>query len=384
MLKVSKSILWLLLAVFFLLISSLLGTTSSEQEGHVLKIFTLPTILSQSAYICYFLLVLILILIGVFKFSKAWKIKTPIPILLLAYLILLIWSLVTNSDQVRYFTIFISVAFVPIGLLYVINRINYRAFALCTIVTLVFLLLLSIVFSILNFPMFSRVSGIHSNPNLMGMWLASILTVILYFNNNINRNLTFLIVASVVVLVILTGSRLALGVMLLIIIPYIASYKVSSLFVFSMLVILFYIFLQFFVSQIGFDLRAFEVGSAISDSGRAIIWERAIDCVYSEPLIGHGMFGAENCVNIGNVHNSYLRISVMLGIPLTIIFFSLFFYSLIKIFMMSSNPFIKSYFLGLPLAFFSEDYIVGFASPFFPFFIFILTLFLFDLKKTKV
>jgi hypothetical protein len=93
------------------------------------------------------------------------------------------------------------------------------------------------------------------------------------------------------------------------------------------------------------------------------------------------MLGAQNCVDIGNVHNSYLRVAVMLGLPLATTFFVFFFAFLAYVFILRVSPYIKFYFLGLPFAFFGEDYISGVASPFFPFFIFILALFLFDYKR---
>lgn len=378
MLKITKDNLIGLSVVFFVLFASLLGTAPVESEGVYLKSYALPAIVHTVAYIFYFFLIFLFAFLGFVKLRTNWKLYTPMLLLIFSYFILIFWSLVTSSDQVRYLAIFLSVLLCPIGLLYTLERIDLNFLAKIIVFVLSFLVFLSAIYSYLNLSTNFRVSGIHNNPNLMGMWLISLLAVVLYFQQSINKNIIFLFVIVVTALVIFSGSRLSFGVLIILLIPFLLKFKLLSIIIF-----LFFI-LYLFLGGGDLDFRSVNMSSAVSDSGRIFIWNRAFECINTEPLIGHGMYGAGDCVKNENVHNSYLRLAVMLGIPLTIFFFFFFLSFLFKVFIAPVNPFIKFYFLGLPLAFFAEDYIVGFASSFFAFFIFMLALFLFDLKRSKI
>jgi O-antigen ligase len=275
---------------------------------------------------------------------------------------------------------FFSVTFSPIGLMFLLQKTHVKNVANFSIFAFFILIFVSIVYSYLNISTHPRVAGIHNNPNLMGMWLVSVLVIVLYFQKNVKRLAAVLLVVSIFILVLLTGSRLSFGMLFLVLIPLAFKLKALPLFILSLV----FIVLIFFMGTTELSFRAVDFDSAISDSGRVFIWLRALECIFSEPLFGHGMLGAQNCVDTGNVHNSYLRVAVMLGLPLAIIFFVFFFTFLVYVLFSGVNVYIKSYFLGLPLAFFAEDYIAGIGSPFFPFFIFILALFLFDHKKEEV
>lgn len=366
-----------LLPVLFILISSFLGTASIDNELRVAKYFVFPEIISKISYFAYFLSVTILAFLGLLRVFKINKTLTPILFLVFSYFILVFWSLFTFSEQIRYLTIFFSILLCPVGLSYVIERIDLNKFSKSIIVILSLLLFFSVIYSILNYPTHPRVSGMHNNPNLMGMWLVSLLAIALYFEQFIDKKIILIFFAVVTVLVIFSGSRLSFAAFFIVLIPLIFKYKVLSL-----LALVFTVVYVFSVG-VSLDFRVLDMSSAVSDSGRIHIWSRAFQCISSEPLIGHGMLGAENCVNIGNVHNSYLRLAVMLGLPLTIIFLTSFLFFIVKVFFSPVNKYLKCYFLTLPVLFFAEDYVVGFASPFFPFLIFMLALYLFDLKQSK-
>lgn len=378
MLKISRNNFTLIILVFFILSASLLGTGQIENEGHVLKNYVLPSIINNINIIIYFLLIGFFCGLGLIRFTKDFRIFKPMLMLIFSYFILFFWAIVNSSDYLRYFILLFSILLCPIGILYAIERVNFHNLSRVVVFISSILIILSVIYSYLNLPDLSRISGIHNNPNLMGAWLISLLTVILYFSKGINKNIIYIIVTIVMLLVLLSGSRLAFIVLFILLIPFIFKYKFFS--------ILAFIFIFFYLLLSGDEttFRAVEVGSAVSDSGRESIWERTIECIYLEPLVGHGMFGAENCVNRPNIHNSYLRLALMLGIPLTIVFFLSFFTFLVKSIFLQVNSYIKLYLIGIPLMFFAEDYVSGFASPFFPFLVFILALFLFDLKKSRI
>ena len=368
-----------LLPVSFIFFASFLGSAPYEGDILVLKMYSLPRILHDIAYVFYLILIILFCFFGIARVSKHWRLFKPFFILVFSYFILLFWALVTANDYVRYFVIFLSVLLCPIGLLYVIEETDFKFFSKSVFYTFCLFVFLSVVYSFLNYATHPRVSGIHNNPNLMGIWLISLLTVALYLKDYINRSVFFLFLVVVSVLIILTGSRLAFAALFIMYTPIFLKFKFFSFLSLAFLI-------AYFLgngNSLDMGFRAIEIGSAVSDSGRSLIWDRAIECINTELLVGHGMGGAESCVKIGNVHNSYLRIAVMLGIPLAILFFLSYFFFLAKVLTTPVNVFIKLYFIGLPIAFFAEDYLVGFASPFFPFFLFMLALLLFDLKKRK-
>lgn len=378
MLKVNGQKLLLFLISIFFLCASLLGTTQVDDDRKILKTYSIPDFFGEGVYFFYVFLLIVFSLIGLFSLYKNLYFNRSVLLLVLAYMVLVFWSLVTSSDQLRYISIFAFIFLCPVGILYLMEKVDFKSLSKYLFTILVSLLLLSLFFSILNFPTHPRISGVYNNPNLFGMWLFSILSLLLYIEKSINNIFILLTVALIVVLVILTGSRLSFVTTCLLLLPFIFKHRV-----FSLLVLLVFT-LYFFIGDNSFSLRVTEVGSAVSDSGRIDIWNRAFQCIDSEPLLGHGMFGHINCVNIGNIHNSYLRIVVMLGFPLAFIFFTLFLGFIVKVTMMQVNLYIKFYFLGLPLLFFAEDYIVGIASPFFPILIFMLALLLLDLKNKKI
>ncbi|WP_180054726.1 hypothetical protein [Acinetobacter sp. YH12113] len=378
MYKILKNDLLIVFIILFVLSASFLGTGQIQNENHVLKNYVLPNLIGYTNTFIYLVLVLIFIIIGLLSFINNYKIYKPMLPLLFSYFILFFWSIITVSDQLRYLLLFLSIFLCPIGMLAILEKLNFRSLAKSIFFIASILIFLSTIYSYLNLPELSRVSGIHNNPNLMGMWLVSILTVVLYFSDWVNKKALYIVVTLVTILVIFSGSRLAFIILLILLSPIIFKHSFFSTFAFILG------FFYLIMSGDEISIRAVEVGSAVSDSGRENIWAQAIECIYLDPIVGHGMFGAESCVNKPNIHNSYLRLALMLGIPLTIVFFLSFFTFLVKSIFLQVNSYIKLYLIGIPLMFFAEDYISGFASPFFPFLVFILALFLFDLKKSRI
>jgi O-antigen ligase len=357
--------------------ASLLGTSMIEPDGGISRLYVLPEIITRISYYVYLFMLLLFSFLGAKNVSQTLTFPAPMLVLAVPYFLLLFWSIVTSSEHVRYMIMFFSITFSPIGLVFLLKKSHIKIVAKFSIFVLSFLVFISALYSYFNISTHPRVAGIHNNPNLMGVWLVSLLAVVLYFQEYVKRVVVFWLVFGVSVLALFSGSRLGFGTLLLVLIPFVFKLKALPLFMLSSVAII----SVYFMGTAGFNFRATDFDSAVSDSGRIFIWLRAFECISAEPLVGHGMLGAQNCVDIGNVHNSYLRVAVMLGLPLATTFFVFFFAFLAYVFILRVSPYIKFYFLGLPFAFFGEDYISGVASPFFPFFIFILALFLFDYKR---
>lgn len=137
------------------------------------------------------------------------------------------------------------------------------------------------------------------------------------------------------------------------------------------------------VGLLEMDFRSIKFISAATDSGRAAFWSDVLTCIKAEPIFGYGMNGAQECIGIGSVFNSYLRVVLMLGMPLSILFFSAFLYFVGCLILGNSNVFIKSYFLSILVAFMAEDFVTGFGTPFFPFMLYMLSVYLYE-KRDEI
>lgn len=363
--------------MLFILFGSLLGTVSNNPNNAIFRPNSLPIVISTIANYLYICLIIIVSIYGFIKLLLTRSIYLPHLLLSTSYLIILIWSVVTKADIFRYFVLFISILLCPIGLSHLIKKIHLSTLSKSTNLLLLSLLLLSFIYSMLNISYNPRVSGIFNNPNLFGLWIVASLVVFLIFHKGINPLLTWIYVLIAAILVILTGSRLAFLLSIIILYPLMLKHR-KYIFLISLTLIPIFI-----IQGVNLEFRALEVDSAISDSGRSLIWEIALSCINSEPLIGLGMLGHIDCTGFGNVHNSFLRIAIMIGLPLTIIFYILYFLAVFKFYKSSNNIYIGFYFLMLPFSLFGEDYIVGFATPYFAFLVLLVALYINDQDRIR-
>lgn len=372
---------------FILILFILLGSFLASINGYDAAI-GLPAKVNSIAQLGYYLILFYLIAVGMMIIKTSGKLKSYFIPIYIAYALLLVWAIVSFEDILRYLFQFLCVAFVPLAICNILKNIDLKAFVKIFTVTIYVLILINGVFSLINYPLYPRIFGIYSNPNLMGMILFSQLCLFLYFSNYTNAFNKVVIPLMLCFLIVMTGSRLSTFVTLLPLAIFFLRNKIR--YALPLIVILtaatFYYY--FFISSntpLNLDFRAFKFSGSVDDSGRSVIWERAYSCIRQSPLVGHGMNGAEECVLSGNVHNSYLRVLVMLGIPLAIIFYSMVFIfiglSLIK----SIDLYIKTYLVSLLFLYFAEDYIAGVGTPFFAFFLIMLGLVLYESvgKKTK-
>jgi len=358
------------MVIVFIVSSSFLGSYTPNFETGVPKNFFIPGFLAGSAFFLYSSLLMLVSLVGFIDFINGKKnIAKSHLFLSLAFSLLFIWSVVTSAEILRYGLLFFSVVFFPFGFKVFLshiprvnlNRIIVSSFLLC--------LLVSSVFSILNFPTHVRISGFHSNPNLMGMWVVSFLAMVLMCERLLSKNVVSFCIAFAGINVLMTGSRLATVVFIVLLLPFLLNRRYLTVILIATGLALLYLT----ISETEMNLRGLDVGNAVSDSGRIVYWRKAVECIIISPLTGYGMNGAITCVGVGNVHNAYLRTFVMLGVPLGLIFFTFYFSFIYKVLTGNGDKFTKLYFIGVPMAFFAEDYVTGFGSPFFPFFLMMFT-----------
>lgn len=360
----------------FLSASSLLGSYSPPSNSFE-RVFFLPEYTYNYIFFFYCLFIAITMYFGLKVIVKGFAVERSQLPLIFGYFTLAIWAFASNSEQLRYVLLFLGVLLTPAGLNMLLKKSNPVKIRRFVFFTFFIFVGATYFFSFLNLSISTRVSGFHNNPNLMGMWVVSFLAVFLYFAENSKKSTSIIGVTLCMILVLMTGSRLAFGLFLLLIVPVIARKKYLPL----LLGIGVFLIVFLYLGEIELTSRGLYLANAISDSGRNLIWIQAKECINQSWLVGHGMNGGVECVKSDNLHNSYLRLFVMLGTPLAVIFFIAFFLFTWKVLFSEVNQVLKFYFLGLPLAFFAEDYVVSFASPFFPFFLLMLSLLIYDRRK---
>lgn len=375
--KLKKSFPFYVIALF-LVSAFLLGGDASISEERIQKLFLLPEIVVQINKIFYFLILAFFATVGFLQRSKG--VPFYYYFLYVFYFLFLFISVLTFSDYFRYFILMVSILFVPRGLSLLLSAVEPKKLSSGVLSTICFFVFLSLFYSYMNLGTHPRISGIYNNPNLFGMWLCVATALLLYFNSFMRRSILILLLATIFLMLVFTGSRLTIVVFFIILLPFFYN-NIRPVYLFSLILLL-----TFFLIAVPFDFlpalefRSFQLANAISDSGRSVIWSKALMCIADQPLVGHGMEGAENCVGIGNVHNSYLRVFVMMGVPLGVFSFVMFFSFLFFVLFSNLNPYVKSFFLSIPILFFGEDYIVGLASPFYPSFLLFCSLVLLERK----
>lgn len=368
MAKASKSVLILLIPLLFLLSGTMLGTAPQTGDRFINKAYTVPSSITIFFNYSFLFLLIILSALGLIFLLKNKTLSRFNLILSSAYLLLLLWSLVTFEDLPRYVLLYIGVLLSPIGLYYIINKTKVEVLSKLTTLLFILLLLISTFYSIMNFQAHPRISGMHSNPNLMGFWVVANLAVVIYFESHLKRSLILLLILWSIILVLATGSRLDFVLLAIILSPFVYTYKKSTI------LILVFAISTIYLNSINPELRALDLSDSVSDSGRSYIWKAALKCISDSPIVGNGMNSTVSCLGRDNAHNSYLRISLMIGLPLSLIFYTLYLYSIIKLVLTRNAITVKLYFLCIPIALIAEDYIIGVSSPFFAFFIFFIAL----------
>ncbi|MGL1028209.1 O-antigen ligase family protein [Vibrio vulnificus] len=288
--------------------------------------------------------------------------------LFLSYCILLVFAIASFSDVSRYVLLTMMVIIVPSAVYFLLNTENEYIEAIKKYS--VFYVVFSFVFVVLNYNPGMRSTGMLGNPNIFSATLLFHLAFLLEYSNRIRRiRYNYVIITIITSMIFMSGSRSALLVAFLILLPSLLKNKLNfSIICAFMLASLFYFGgneLEFLTSR--FSIDAYE--NVASQSGRRVIWESAVYYIKQDYLVGWGMDSPQKLLDTGNVHSSYYRIMLMIGIPLSILsFISMSAFLLFITFsrnISELNIFIVSFFI-LSLG---EDFLVGIGSAMFYYFI---------------
>ena len=218
----------------------------------------------------------------------------------------------------------------------------------------------------------SGISGLFSNRNYAGLWLAVSLPFSFYlFKKNLNSKIksisTFLIACSIIYLIILTNSRNAFIGLATTLIMFLG---VKSILLFFFLMILF-IFIQNFFQIINLDITNLFPASLqrfrdifFIDAPRIVIFRSALNFILERPLFGWGagtfLLIYTNNFNMWrppstyfepyHTHNLFLEMAFNFGIPASILITSISIFIFIKAISFSFSPKYKNDFFNLDKA----------------------------------
>lgn len=339
-----------------------LNLSSTDTESLFDTAYFLPGYISFLSINITYLVILFFSVFGVFFLLRKKTIPfIPIAVFSSAYGVLFLHSLVYGNDVARYAVLFAMPLFFISGLYYFLRKVSAdEAVSLFPHVLWGFLLI-SCYFSLMNFSIHPRISGYIQNPNAFGMTVFG--SMVLYHVSVRKLGfLGFVYFLSSFLLVVLTGSRLSLGVTF-IALPFLIFGHITLSKSFYLLLGVGVAIAIFYFLPGNIDMhRAFDFSSSITDSGRSIYWLRAWELFKANMLTGVGA-DVSSTVGTGNVHNSYLRVMVMTGLLFSLLFFFFFFFGIFLVVMDKRIGLgVKAFFLSIPLLFFAEDYVVSIVS----------------------
>ena len=354
-----------LIIVFLLLCATFLHLPDIEKIRHPRSFYfpfelrEISSILIFSSFILFSLLSILLLL------RKKIRINRLILLSSLFYFPIALVSVFTMTETSRYVGIFSFSLFVPLFYIWAIRKYDYVEIIRFLRIGILLILLLGSVFSMLNLWNQPRIAGYVANPNTYGFILFAM--AVIYFSGYGVKGIADQIVLMLFTLqAMLTGSRLAwLGFLVFFAFLWWSQRGFRS----KINYILFFVGLLLIISL--FDLgeytnRVFNIWTSVEDSGRDDIWLQVIPDIQKNWLLGLGMSGFEERYGTENLHNSYLRVAIMIGVPLAAVVFGLMLLTIITVLLTPlSHPVLKSYFIFLPLLMFGEDYIAGIGSFFF-------------------
>ncbi|EIZ1007322.1 O-antigen ligase family protein [Vibrio vulnificus] len=358
------------LSSFLVFIAPLIHVAGYDNPFFLNARLALPSYLSTFFSWLLYLVYMLFIFFSINKLERIfdWNLSVKIFPLFLSYGILFVFSIASFSDVSRYALLAIMIVIVPSVVYFLLNREDeyvkiIKKYSM-------FYVLFSFVFVVLNYNPGMRSTGMLGNPNIFSATLLFHLAFLLEYSNRIRIiRYNYVIITIITAMIFMSGSRSALLVALLILLPSLLKNKFHfSIIITFILVLLFYFGsneLEFLISR--FSIDSYE--NVASQSGRSAIWERAVYYIKQDYLVGWGMDSPQKLLDTGNVHSSYYRIMLMIGIPLSILSFA-FMFSFVLFISFSRNIselniFIVSFFL-LSLG---EDFLVGIGSAMFYYFI---------------
>lgn len=347
----------------------------NQSGGTIGGNIALPQGIASMSQMLTMIIVMFIWIYGAFSILFANRsLYVPLFFFALFFGLLLVHTLVSGDKFAAHLALFlISLLFVP-GICFLLR--NYSIFETLIYIafTMWLYLIISIGFSFFDLASGSRATGLLANPNTFGFSLVGCVSLLSVTERKLTRGL-FCFWGVALCLAVLTGSRLALGGYLLVT-PFALRIKMKNerdiaLFVVGATVLCILVFWN--IDNL-LNWRAFHFGTSVTDSGRWAIWNRAIEAISSSYLTGIGSNVTE-VIGRDNVHNSYLRLFLMAGIPVgsvCLVIFALGIMYIVK--SKHVDTALRGFFLAVPILIVAEDYIFAVVGVFAFFFWVLLAL----------
>lgn len=369
--------LYSFLLIFLFLLAPFVMSVTDSREGINVLPESLLTIASISRW-C------VLIIISAFTIKeKLWNRVNRIHLFVVAfYIVQVIYSLLSQTDVIRYLGLSITSCLVPFFIAYVINENPKILLHLKFIVYI--LIALSLIININMFFVYNlRFQGFLNNSNLYGAVAVFWFSYLLFVNEKVCKKFNSLDVLFLFVLIfsiVLSGSRNALIGLITVLLFNIKSLKKKNIFSFILALVLLVVMLDWISynflleHEVGIT-RVFNIKNSVTDSGRSTVWNLALYYISLNPF-GYGMNAPMELIKTGNIHNCYIRYLLSMGVIFTVGAFVFYFIYLLKVYF-EKNEVSKSL-LGFLFAYtlmnFGEDYFVGLGSIMYIYFLFVLGL----------
>ncbi|WP_200382539.1 O-antigen ligase family protein [Thiococcus pfennigii] len=361
--KLQFKILFLSLVLFITALNHAPVDLMSSHSGRVgLLPFQLVAVAQSSIPVLY------LILCGIAAmgiFMRELHMPRLFVILASVYFFPALIAIITLEDTLRYVSLFVLALLLPCFVYWSLEKDCYEDIIRWFRPVIVLLLLYGLFVSVLNISMMPRIAGFVKNPNTYGLILF-VMAVIYFSSKSFSVFRDSMVMSLICVQILLTGSRLGFACFIVFLFFFISSRndKNSGAVFIAIAGILFagWLILEGVINARSLDLISiFE----FEGSGRTEIWTQAFADLERNWVFGLGLGGLDELYGRDNLHNSYLRLVLTLGVPLGGAVIVLFLYfTWTAFFTPASRPVLKSFFACLPILMVGEDYLVGVGSYF--------------------
>lgn len=297
--------------------------------------------------------------------------NSPATFFILAYIPLLLYAIAENNDIVRYLSIILLILTTTVFFEKHFKQYSTEELIGFTIPGVILFVIVSIIYSIDPYNSGLRISGYMTNPN--GFALALVVSGILLSAHKFNYLIFILLAHSTLFsLILFSGSKASMIAYGLVILFFLKQKNTSTFVKFFFLSLI--LLVSFHAEDNLLQSRAFQLDAAsLLESGRGELNSKSLLLIKDSPFIGHGMTKHEELLATGNVHNSYTRIFLMVGIPFGVLYFAFLFYGLLLAYFFSPENNTKVFWIIVPIISVGEDYLVGIGSFFFLTFILMLS-----------
>lgn len=326
----------------------------------------LPAVISNYSGIVRWIIVGLVAFFTLLDINRHFRlISKPVYFFFFFYVFQLCYAIADGVDYTRFFVMSLMVFTFPIYF-----TISFRknggsllnVFSKCIYIFILF----SIVMNGHVLLQGKRFFGFMNNPNLYAMtalfWLV-ILLINVQSKLKKKKKIDYIFIFILILTIILSGSRVGLaGTLAIFGVSYIRQLNkfllLSGFFIIVIIVINYFIDLDFILT------RLLNIISAAEDTGRDDTWQKAYPAIERNKWWGNGLDANYTILNTGNVHNSYIRFFLNMGIVFTTFTLLSYIFSLFKIYRnITKIPLpIFGFILAFTLANYGEDFFVGLGS----------------------